>query len=383
MTAENILIVYKDKKKITRNQDFWNDKFSKKYRVHNFFIYDFLNYSNKKIIEKINNTILDLNIQKILFEGDHISLIDYFFIKSVNSKIKKGLFCGDDSEWHQVNLITACACDFVLSDPISSLKFNELGINSIFSTIESNENIFKDYFLEKDIDVLFFGRDKTDRQEYLKILDENNINYLSVSPYKEISNTMEKLAKLISRAKIVVNLTKSLNGKRYFNPSSKIKYGYYFKGRIIMVGLSKTLCVSEYAPHINILYPNGEVPVFKSKQSFINIINKYLSNEPKLKEDTEIFYKSSLKYGDNKYIEQIHSFIENLEKLNNISIKIPYWYYFLTIRQHFRLRSKFKKGRSYLTQFFENLKLPLYTLPLNIYFFFRFLPKLFFGRRMN
>ena len=105
--------------------------------------------------------------------------------------------------------------------------------------------------------------------------------------------------------------------------------------------------------YINILYPNGEVPVFKSKQSFINIINKYLSNEPKLKEDTEIFYKSSLKYGDSKYIDQIHSFIENLEKLNNISIKIPYWYYFLTIRQHFRLRSKFKKGRSYLTQFLK------------------------------
>ena len=59
--------------------------------------------------------------------------------------MKKGLFLGDDSVWHQVNLITAAACDFVLTDPVSSLKFNELGINSMFSNVEGNEDIFKDY----------------------------------------------------------------------------------------------------------------------------------------------------------------------------------------------------------------------------------------------
>ena len=168
----------------------------------------------------------------------------------------------------KVNLLTGCACDFVLTDPVSSLKFNELGIRSIFSTIEANDNIFKDYKLEKEIDVLFFGRDKTDRKDYINLLKENNINYLSVNPYLEISDTMEKLAKLINKSKIVINLTKSSNGSRYYNPSSALKYGYFFKGRIIMVGMCNSLCVSEYAPSVKLLFPNNELPTFSSKKEF-------------------------------------------------------------------------------------------------------------------
>ena len=30
------------------------------------------------------------------------------------------------SKAYQVNLLTGCACDFVLTDPVSSLKFNDL-----------------------------------------------------------------------------------------------------------------------------------------------------------------------------------------------------------------------------------------------------------------
>ena len=374
MNNEPVLIIYKDKKKITKNQDFWNDKLSKKYSVNSFYLYDYISLTNNKIIDLINKKIKELNIKITFFEGDHPSLIDYDFIKSVNSEVKKGLFLGDDAVWHQLNAITASACDFVLTDPVSSFKFNELGIRSIFTNVEGNEDIFKDYKLDKDIDILFFGRDKTDRLDYLKILEQNNIKYLSVNPYMEISNTMIKLAKLINKSKIEKNLNKSLNGSRFFNPSSKFEFGYHCKGRPMMTGLCNTLCVSEYAPSNDLIYPNKELPSFRTKEEFLKIVQEYLNDSDKLSKATKSFYDSSLRYSDKNYIETIYSFINNIPKVKKINVKIPIWYYYLSIKQHFRLRSKFKQIFAYIKQFYENFNLPIYTMPINLLLFLRFLP---------
>ena len=383
MNKNAILIIFKDKKKITKNQDFWNDKFSKQYIVSHLYLYDYIHYSNKQISEFINLKIIELNVSTIIFEGDHMSSIDCNFINLINDKVKKGLFLGDDSVWHQVNLINASACDFVLTDPVSSFKFNELGISRIFSIVEGNEAIFKDYKHEKTIDVLFFGRDKTDRKAYLEILEKNNINYLSVNPYMQESDTIEKLAVLINKSKIVINLTKSLNGKRFFNPSSKFKYGFYFKGRVIMCGLCNTLCVSEQAPSNDILYPNKELPTFKTKEEFLEIVKYYLNDNKKLSEDTKIFHEKSIQYSDKNYIKTIYNFINNVRTDKKVKVKIPIWYYYIVIRQHFRLRSKLKKFKSYILQFYDNLALPLTVLPINIIFFLRFLPTMIVKKLFN
>ena len=95
----------------------------------------------------------------------------------------------------------------------------------------------------------------------------------------QISNTLDKLARLINKSKIVINFTKTLNGNKFFNPLSKYKYGFFAKGRPHMSGLCNTLCISEYAPSIELLYPNGELPTFKDKDEFLAIIKSYLSNE--------------------------------------------------------------------------------------------------------
>ncbi len=375
MTKKSILLIFKDKKKITKNHEFWIDKFSKEYSVNDFYLYDYLNCTNKKIIEKINDLIITKNIETALIEGDHLALNDYLFINSINKKIKKGLFLGDDPEWHQVNLITAFACDFVLTDSISALKFKEMGIQSIFCPVETNEEIFKNYNQNKDIDVLIFGRNKPETQEYLDLLDQNNIKYLSVDPYMEVSNTIEKLAKLISKSKIVINLTKTLNGKKFFNPLTKFKYGFFPKGRVYMTGLCYTLCLSEYAPSNELLFPKGEIPSFKSKDQFIDKLKMYLNDEKKLNYDTKIFYESCLKYSDKEYIKVLKKFIDNVVIIKNKkNIKIPLWYYFISIKQYFRLRSKFGRKAAFLKQFFENFSLPFYLIPINLFFFIRFLP---------
>ena len=311
---KRLLLVFKDKKKITKNQDFWLDKLSKGYEVFDFYLYDHLHLTNSKIIKLINDKIISKSIEIVLVEGDHLALNDLLFLKPISQKIKKGLFLGDDPEWHQVNLITASAFDFILTDAVSVLKFKEMGIESCYCPIEANEEIFKDYGLNKDINILFFGRTKPDSEKYLELLDKHNIKYLSVDPYMEISNTLEKLAKLINKSKIVINFTKTLNSNKFFNPLSKYKYGFFAKGRPHMSGLCNTLCISEYAPSIELLYPNGELPTFKDKDEFLAIIKSYLSNEKKLLNDTKIFRDSCLKYSDKEYINVLTKFMNNLKK---------------------------------------------------------------------
>ena len=134
--------------------------------MYDFYIYEHLYLTNSKIVDLINKKIISENIKIVLIEGDHLAINDFIVISQINNKIKKGLFLGDDPEWHQVNLISAAACDFVLTDSLSSLKFKELGVNSIFCPVEANEEIFKDYKLNKDIDILFFGRKKPDTEKY-------------------------------------------------------------------------------------------------------------------------------------------------------------------------------------------------------------------------
>ena len=115
MIKENILFVFKDRKLITKNDEFWHEKFKHKYYVETLFINDHLNFTNDKIIKLINNIIEKNNIKTILFEGDHAHIIDIRFIRNISNKVKKGIFLGDDMVWHLVNLISAQECDFVLT----------------------------------------------------------------------------------------------------------------------------------------------------------------------------------------------------------------------------------------------------------------------------
>ena len=72
---DQILIVYKDQKIVTKNQEFWNDKFSNKYKVNYLYLYDYIHLTNRKISEIIKQKIIELKVDKILFEGDHLSII--------------------------------------------------------------------------------------------------------------------------------------------------------------------------------------------------------------------------------------------------------------------------------------------------------------------
>ena len=70
-----------------------------------------------------------------------ITMSDFFihillFIELIDANIKKGIFLQDDYMYHYVNRITASACDFVFpADPLSVLKFQELGYEAFYTVI--------------------------------------------------------------------------------------------------------------------------------------------------------------------------------------------------------------------------------------------------------
>ncbi len=383
MTKENILFVFKDRKLVTKNDKFWYEKFNHNYNIETFFINDYLNFINDKIIELIDNIIEKNNIKTILFEGDHAHIIDNKFIKNISNKVKKGIFLGDDMVWHLVNLISAQECDFVLtSEPISVLKFKELGLKSFYVPIEADGNIFKDHKLKKIFDVLHFGRQKTIRSDYINYLEKNGVHVKSVTPYDEESNTMEKLANLISQTKIVINFAQSANGNRGFNHLKIFKNFYQTKGRIQMAGISNVLCVSEYSASTELLYPNNEVPFFESKEECLKKIKFYLSNENELKKATEKFHLKSLEFEDSKYIILIKKFIDSVKIKDKKNFKTPFWYKYLFLKQNFRLRFKHNQLSSFIGElysiissmrkynFVEYLKEALAALLI----FFRYIP---------
>ena len=354
MSEKNVLFVFKDRKSVTLNNDFWSEKFKNKYKVIQFFLNDFLHLSNVNIINEINKIILSNEIKIVLLEGDHAHLINYEFIRAINNKTKKGIFLGDDMVWHNLNAISAQSCDFVFSScPISVLKFKEIGINGFFVPIESDGKILKDYKLNKIYDVLHFGRKKTVRSSYIDYLKNNNINIKNVSPYDTEADTLEKLAKLINQSKIVLNFSESSNGSRKFNQLRIFKRFYQLKGRIQMAGLSNSLCISQYSPSVDLMY-DGELPVFSNKEECLKKIKLYLNDKNLLKEATEKFCKKSLEYEDSKYIDKIGNFLEAINIKDKEHFLTPIWYNQIFINQSMRLRFKRTLMKTFLQELINN-----------------------------
>ena len=108
---ETILIIFKQPRWV---HEFITSKFSRNYKVEYIFISNLIKKNNKEIIKLINTTIENKKISIALFEGDHVSIINFDFINSIKVK-KKGLFLWDDFMYHQINEINAKACDFILS----------------------------------------------------------------------------------------------------------------------------------------------------------------------------------------------------------------------------------------------------------------------------
>lgn len=354
---QNILIIFKEKKEGSVFDFYLERKFSKNYNVNIFYLDQHFFLTTKNLIKKINNKIKFSNIDIVLFEGDHVSIIDTNFVNQIDKNVKKGLISFDDNYYHFENLILSTSMDFTLvTDEYLKFQFKEIGVESHICLIEDDKSIFKNHKNEKKYDVLFFGKNKTDRKEIYNFLIENNIKVKTISKNEKAYHDHFELAKIINQSKIVICPTKTETTKRKNNPLYNFNYTYQIKGRVFMVGLSYSLAISEPFPAQNFIFKNQELPIFKTKEECVEIIHKYLSNNADLINDTAKFSKAVELYVEKNSISQIKFFIDNIDKnKNKPKIKVPSWYYLLFFKKNLMLRYRYGFPKSLILTYFDIL----------------------------
>ena len=317
----------------------WNmnvvNSFSNFYDIEYLQISDYKNKNFTEIINDINNVIKSKSVEIVIFDVDYFKFINFFFIKKINSK-KKIFITGDDFEFHEFHSVTASACDLVLSQcPLSVLKYKEKGCEAYLSNMEfsniSNNNNYK-----KEIDVLFYGHITPDRRNILDYIVKEGINLKNIGHEGNVTGLpKDELLKLISKSKIVLELSKSRTSfvKNYASESI-YKFYYLYKGKIIVAGLKGAACVAEYSPGTELLFSKDEVATFFTKEECVKILKKLLNNKELLEKYTNKFTSKVYNlYEDKKNFEPIYKAIEKPNHRRIELIKIPYWYLRISAKQ--------------------------------------------------
>ena len=316
----------------------WNidviNRFSNYYDTEYLYISDYKNKNFTEIINETNNLIKSKSIDIIVFDVDYFKFINFFFIDKIHGR-KKILVTGDDTDQHEMNSITASACNLVLSHcPLSVLKYKEKGheahmINFEISNLKKSKN-------QKDIDVLFFGVLTPDRKEFLDYIVNEGISLKNVGHRGHIVGLpQDELIKLISKSKIVLNLSKTKTTSVINYASESIyRFHFQFKGRISLTGIIGTMCVSEYSPGQEIIFKEDEIPTFFTKEECAQILKKLLKDDVLLEKYTNKFTSKVYElWEDKKNFEPIYNAIEKSNHQKVKLIKFPYWYLRIAAKQ--------------------------------------------------
>ena len=313
----------------------WNrfiiNKISKFYNVKYIYLNTInKNYSNT--IGEINKIIKEEKIDTVFFDVDYQKFINFYFIEKIKN-VKKVMMTFDNYERHVLNMITACSCHLVLTDNISALKYKEVGISAFNWFLESDGYFYKDLKLDKKIDVLFFGKINKNRKDYINFLENNGVKVKIVGNNIENYVSDENLVRMINESKIVINFTKTTWKKlTNFLGQNIFQNQYQLKGRIVQTGLCNTACVTEYAPHHDLLYKSDELLQFTNKEECLDILKNLLNNEDELINYTKKFSdKTRNSYEDSKSFKKVYNFLEKTSLSNQTRIKknlkkVPYWY---------------------------------------------------------
>lgn len=344
----------------------WNtdvvNSFSNFYEIQSLQINDYKNKNFSEIINDINNIIKSKNIEIVIFDVDYFKFINLFFIQKISCK-KKILITGDDFELHEMNAITASSCDIVLTGcPLSKLKYREKGYKAHFINFE-NSKLKKSSVVKKEIDVLFFGHITNERKKFLDYIVKEGINLKNVGHESHIRGIPDdELANLISKSKIVLNLSKSRTDSsiKSFSSHNPYKFFYQMKGRIIVAGMNGVLCVSEYSPSQELFFNKDEIPTFYTKDECVEILKKILSDQSLLERYTNKFtYKVNEIFNNENIFKNINRSIEGKDNKRVELTRVPYWYLRISVKQILLRNIKLStliKNASQLNLIFEIIK---------------------------
>ena len=312
---ENILFIFKDEPWYFHHI---NEKFKLGYNVQKYIVNKNLKHTSKEITNNINKIIQNNNIKIAVFDFDYTSTIDKYFVSEIVSE-KKALLSFDAEENIKKILSSyKVFSHYLIIEPTIVKKIDFLGRRAFLMPLETNEKLFCKKETKKTIDVFFFGELKSDRKTYLDQLKKTDINLVSFENMRDKLSDQE-VVDLMNKSKIILNFSKGVN--KY----SANQVYYQFKGRILMAGLCKTFCLSEYSEGQSIHFKK-EFPTFKDQNEMIKLINYLLSNESHLNELSNQLYDECYKFADINYFYKIKNYLEQIgdviENINLVDVSI-------------------------------------------------------------
>ena len=287
----------------------------------------------QNIIITCNKIIKNEGIEIVVFDTDFLPFIDSHVIQSISNEVYKVLITYDSIVHDNLNIIHGSNCNLVLTgDSIDVFKLKEYNLNSLYFPLEGSAKIYRDLKLNKDIDVLFYGQlHKFGRNEFINSLVKRGVNIKIIGPPDNVVSN-EKLVELINRSKIVLNFsyTDSGNINDNFFPlrTNYIKAPMLqLKGRFLQCGLCNTMCISEYAPSIELLCNSNEVPTFKTIDECEKLLNKFLKNDL-LRNEIVVNLKNKCDnfFEDSVTMKKVFSEVENIKDLETLNFEYNSYY---------------------------------------------------------
>ena len=311
---EKLLLVFK-------TAAVWNEhiirKFSLAYDVEYLFADEiFRQGGSVGLVKAIERHLVGNDISIAAFDIDFYRIFDYGLLSRLSYHASVIIAVSfDDLVLHRQNLVTAGACDIVLlADPIAVLKYRERGYQAEYLALEASKTVYYDRELPRDIDVLHFGVEgKADRRIYLDYLARHGVH---VQRFGQDTTYLliEKLPEYISRAKVVVNFSKTdLLDRLHLGETYINDVFLQMKGRVIEASLSHTPCVSEYSPVIDLLFPAGGIPVFSTPEECLSIIRHLLADGGERQRLADLAHAQVLAYEDAAQMEKIKAAVDRIK----------------------------------------------------------------------
>lgn len=348
-------------------------KFEIIYNVEHLFADQIFNIGGSTLlIKKINEFISIKNIEIVVYDIDFLPFIDSNVIQKTGINSYKILLTFDNQVHGNLNIINGSKCNLVLAyDPLEVLIFRRYNINSLFFTLEDTKNSFKFLNLLKDIDILFYGDiTKFGRKYFIDELINRGVKIKVVGPPNNIV-TDDKIIELINRSKIILNLSFSNSFRDYnsFFPKSDNEINaslLTFKGRFLHAGLCKTVCISDYAPSIGLIYSEEEIPTFSNIDECIDLIKNITnSDETRKRLENNLHKKVLNEFDDIKLMNNISNYIDQHLKDNSIRNFSVNKYYKKYITR-FKIWNSFSKPHLLIIEIYYLVKNNLFYFSIDI-----------------
>lgn len=303
------------------------EKFFGYYDLRTVYILEYVRRQGyEAFIDWLNAHIRDLGVKTIFLDTEFFLGLGLDLILRISREVRIVLVTFDDVALHEVNYINALGCDLVTcADPIAVMKYREKGVRAELFFLENSRKIFDEFSgMAKDIDVLFFGDlTKGGRREFIEGLVSRGVAITVHSPAPGAQLSYRELAHLISKAKIVLNFsrTHTMAGR----PEAFVPVGSYlqFKGRVLEAGLANAACVSEYAPSIECMFGNDTIPMFETLDECAAILRNLLDHPMRREELAKRLHDLAMHRFEQTY--QVHHLVEVVNSLPSGVRGTPKW----------------------------------------------------------